>query len=233
MNFLYDFIDHYSKNPLTPLASCNIIFRERRTGKMIEVLRMEKSVLNILITFSLALWLPGCAQNKYAQTIDQLCPKTSDKAQAMSAAEDVLAMMHFDIEKFDVNAGYIRTAPLSGAQSFELWRSDNVGSFNQAEADLQSLRRAVEINITDQAGQMCVGCIATTQKLSIPQGIPGADQSNPIMSSGQKSMQRTRYNLEHKSTMSWTDLGRDNQLETEILKRIEKKLGVTKKEPNK
>ena len=198
---------------------------------MIEVLRMNKSILNKLLACSLLFWLAGCAENKYTKTIEQLCPPTADKTAAMTTAEQVLAGMHFGIEKFDVDAGYIRTAPLSGAQSFELWRSDSVGSFNQTEADLHSIRRAVEINISEQAGQLCINCKATTQRLSLPQSTAG--QSRSIMSPDQRSVQTFKLGHEQKSNLTWTDLGRDNQLETEILKRIEKQLAATKKESNK
>ena len=200
---------------------------------MTEVLKMNKSILNKLLTCSLLFLLAGCAQNKYTKTIEQLCPPAATRADAMTAAEQALAGMHFSIEKLDVDAGYIRTAPLSGAQSFELWRSDSVGSFNQTEADLHSIRRAVEINISEQAGQLCINCKATTQRLSLPQSQSTAGQSRPVMSPDQRSIQKFKLGHEQKSNLTWTDLGRDNQLETEILKRIEKQLAATKKESNK
>jgi hypothetical protein len=193
---------------------------------------MKKTILNKLLTCSLLFSLAGCVENKYTKTIDQLCPQTASKAQAMSACEEVLADMHFGIEKFDIDAGYIRTAPLSGAQSFEFWRSDNVGSFNQAEADLQSIRRAVEINISEQAGQLCIDCRVNTQRLSLPQSQTATDQ-HVIMSHEQKDVKKSKISREQKTTLTWTDLGRDNQLETEILKRIEKQLTAAKKETNK
>ena len=192
---------------------------------------MNKLILNKLFACSLLFWLAGCAENKYTKTIEQLCPPAATRADAMTAAEQALAGMHFSIEKLDVDAGYIRTAPLSGAQSFELWRSDSVGSFNQTEADLHSIRRAVEINISEQAGQLCINCKATTQRLSLPQSTAG--QSRSIMSPDQRSVQTFKLGHEQKSNLTWTDLGRDNQLETEILKRIEKQLAATKKESNK
>jgi hypothetical protein len=200
---------------------------------MIEVLRMNKSILNKLFACSLLFWLAGCAENKYAKPIEQLCPPAATRAEAMTAAEQVLAGMHFGIEKFDVDAGYIRTAPFSGAQSFELWRSDSVGSFNQSEADLHSIRRAVEINISEQAGQLCINCEVTTQRLSLPQSQNAAGQNHPVMSPDQRSIQKFKLGHEQKSNLTWTDLGRDNQLETEILKRIDKQLSATKKEQNK
>jgi hypothetical protein len=193
---------------------------------------MNKSILNKLLTCSLLFWLAGCAQNKYSQTIDQLCPQTTDKAQAMSAAEKVLSDMHFHIEKFDVDAGYIRTAPLSGAQSFELWRSDNVGSFNSTEAGLQSIRRSVEINAAVQADRLCLDCRVSSQRLSLPQNQTAMDQQT-VMTRQQKDVKKLKLSHEQKMTPTWTDLGRDNQLETEILKRIEKQLAETKKESSK
>ena len=221
---------------------------------MIEVLRMSKSILNKLPTYArerltenrpvlsvfcllssvfCLLFFAGCAENKYTKTIEQLCPPAADKTAAMATAEQVLAGMHFGIEKFDVDAGYIRTAPLSGSQSFEFWRADSVGSFNQSEADLHSIRRAVEINISEQAGQLCINCRATTQRLSLPQNQNTAGQNQPVMSPDQKSIQKFKLGREQKTTLTWTDLGRDNQLETEILNRIDKQLAATKKESKK
>ena len=194
---------------------------------------MNKSILNKLFACSLLFWLAGCAENKYAKTIEQLCPPAANKTAAMTTAEQVLAEMHFGIEKFDVDAGYIRTAPLSGAQSLEFWRSDSVGSFNRSEADLHSIRRAIEINIDEQAGQLCINCRAITQRLSLPQSQSATAQSRPVMSPDQRSVQKFKLGREQKSNLTWTDLGRDNQLETEILKRIEKQLATTKKEQNK
>jgi hypothetical protein len=194
---------------------------------MTEVLRMNKSTLNKLVVCSLLFWLTGCAENKYTKTIEQLCSSAANKATAMTTAERVLAGMHFSIEKFDVDAGYIRTAPLSGSQSFEFWRSDSVGSTNQAEADLHSIRRAVEININEQAGQLCINCRANTQRLSMPQNQTETGQ-HAVMSREQKDIKKLKLSHEQKATLTWTDLGRDNQLETEILKRIEKQLALTK-----
>jgi hypothetical protein len=53
------------------------------------------------------------------------------------------------------------------------------------------------------------------------------------MSPDQRSVQKFKLGREQKSNLTWTDLGRDNQLETEILKRIEKQLAATRKERNK
>lgn len=197
---------------------------------------MGKSMLNKLLVCSLLLLLAGCAENKYATTTDRLCvpavtktgSTSSPQVNAMKTAENVLAEMHFAIEKLDVEAGFVRTYPLSGAQTFEFWRADSVGSFNRTEADLHCLRRTVELDIGEQAGQLCINCRATTQRLSAPAGQTAIGQNHAIMSPRQRSLQK--LGSEQKSNISWLDLGRDNQLETEILKRIESRLSADKKQ---
>jgi hypothetical protein len=189
---------------------------------------MIKSKTGKLLVCAAILCLAGCAENNRVITMEQVCTSAASKSDTMTAAEKVLAGMHFSIEKFDVNAGYIKTEPLSGAQTFEFWRSDSVGSFNRAEADLQTIRRTVELNITDgnTPGQVCVNCIAATERLSMPQDLTASGQSQIVMSGRQGSARKLSG---QKTNLMWINLGRDNQLETEILKRIEKKIAAIKK----
>ncbi|MFH1370446.1 MAG: hypothetical protein ABII09_04075 [Planctomycetota bacterium] len=185
----------------------------------------KNAIIKEAVFCVIMLYLWGCAENKYVKTEERLCVPGATKAEAMTAAKGVLANMHFKIEKFDLEAGYIRTLPLAGAQSFELWRTDSVGGFNRAEADLHSIRRMVELEVSQQAGQLCINCNATTQRLSIASE-QGSGRSYKAMT-GQTSIQE--ISREQKSNMTWIDLGRDDQLETEILKRIEKRLSTAKK----
>ena len=148
----------------------------------------------------------------------------------MTAAQTVLEDMHFTIEKFDIDAGFIKTAPLPGAQSFELWRSDNVGSFNRTEADLQSIQRIVQINANEQDNKICIDCKATAQRLIMPQGTSADEQSSGSLVETRRSIAKLQTTNKQKTNISWINLGRDNQLETEIINRIEKRL---KKEQNK
>ena len=67
------------------------------------------------------------------------------------AAERVLTRMHFAIEKLDAEQGVVKTRPLRGAQFFEFWRSDNVSSYDCEEANLQSVRRTVELRVKKEA----------------------------------------------------------------------------------
>jgi hypothetical protein len=173
------------------------------------------------------LCLAGCAGNRYVITTGQVCSSAVSKSVIMASAEKVLEGMHFSIEKFDVNAGYIKTEPLSGAQTLEFWRADSVGPFNRAEADLQTIRRTVELNIVDgnTPGQICINCTATTERLSMPQDLTASGQSQVVMSGRQRSVWKLG---ERKTDLTWVNLGRDEQLETEILKRIDKQLTAAK-----
>jgi len=185
-------------------------------------------LLVLLCSYALVLFLSGCG-NKYAKAVDRLCPANTTRQSAMTASENALEDMHFTIEKFDAEAGLIKTAPMQGAQSFEFWRSDSVGSFNQAEADLQSIRRIIEINVTEQDGKICINCKATTQRLSMPQGISAEEQDYGSLVKSRRSVQQLGPTSKQKANICWINLGRDNQLETEIIKRIEKKIASIKK----
>ena len=67
---------------------------------------------------ALGLWA-GCATTPARQEqraeVEQVCAINVDKSQAVQIAEDVLAEMHFAIEKADADTGLIRTRPLAAA----------------------------------------------------------------------------------------------------------------------
>ena len=185
----------------------------------------KNAIIKEAVIFVIIVHLAGCAGNKYSKTEDKLCVQAATKADAMAAAERVLAGMQFEIEKLDSDAGHIRTRPLAGAQTLEFWRTDNVGAFNRAEADLHSIRRTVELEVSQQAGVLCINCKASTQRLS--------ESSEQTAGRGYKAIggQRTtrKPGRESKGNMTWIDLGRDGQLETKILKLIEKRLAKAEK----
>jgi len=168
-----------------------------------------------------ALILMGCAQPQHQEVIEQVCLPDTQKQQAMQAAEDVLGRMNFTIEKSDAEQGVIRTKPLSAAQSFEFWRSDNVGSFNTTEANLHSIRRTAELGISRQGRQLCISCDVKVQRLSLPErDITSSGRAYEMFSRSEPSIQILQLHPEQKKDMAWIDLDSDRQLATEILKRI-------------
>jgi len=164
-------------------------------------------------------FLAGCGRQGYVVTVDSICTADKDKTAVMSAAKDVLAKMCFDIEKFDPGSGYIRTRPLSGAQAFEFWRSDNIGSFNSVEANIQTIRRTAELNVSERRGQVCVACAVKTERLSAP-GLGAGSGQAAVFSEADRVLRGMQLDSGQKKDMVWIALGRDRQLETKILREI-------------
>ena len=174
-----------------------------------------------LLSLVLGLLLGGCAQQQHEVVTEQINVPDIGSAEAMEIAEDVLAKMHFTIEKADQQSGFIKTRPLPGAQIFEFWRSDNVGADNSLQANLHTIRRTVEIDISPRGKELCIGCNVRMQRLSLPEhDVSSSARAYEMFSKSSPSLQRLRLHPELKKDMAWVDLGRDRQLETEILKRI-------------
>ena len=173
-----------------------------------------------------ALLLMGCAEQQQCEVVtEQICVADLDMLEAMQIAEEVLAKMHFAIDKADTESGYIRTRQLPGAQFFEFWRSDNVGPFNSLEANLHSIRRIAELNIKQRDKGLSIGCDVTVQRLSLPEHqVSSSARAYEMFSESSLSLQRIRLNPEQKAGMAWVNLGQDRQLSTEILKRIEERI---------
>ncbi len=169
--------------------------------------------------------LTGCAEQQQYEVVEQICVLDMDKAGAMQLAEDVLADMRFTIDKADPETGFIRTDPLPGAQFFEFWRKDNVGPENAALANLHSIRRIVELNISRDQENLRIDCDAQVYRLSLPQRQSTTSaRAYRMFTEGTKSVQVLQLRPEQQAAATWVSLGRDKQLETEILKQIEKRL---------
>ena len=185
---------------------------------------MNKAKLSLLLSYAAVVFLAGCGSQPF-EAKEQICISAADKADVMGTAEDVLARMHFVVEKADTEQGVIRTKPLRAAQSFEIWRNDNVGQFNKTEANLHTIRRTAELAVAEQNGQVCINCDVQVQRMGLPeQEISSETQVPGMFTMSKSSVQKLELREEQKGEMVWIDLGRDNRLETEILKRIEKKL---------
>jgi len=156
---------------------------------------------------------------------ERICLADVQKAAAMQVAEDVLAKMHFTIEKADAEAGLIRTRPLPGAQFFEFWRTDSVGGFNSTEANLHSIRRTLELRLSKKGQELCIDCDARTQRLNLPeQEVTSSARAYGLFSSSGSTLQSMQLNPAQKTGIAWVDLGRDRGLALEVLGRIQKQI---------
>lgn len=177
----------------------------------------------------------GCASPKPTSNATlTLCPEGVTREQAGRAAYDVLAAMHFSFEKLDIEQGVIVTRPLRGAQLFEFWRSDNAGVYNTAEANIQSIRRTVEVRVkASERGNAeaaeppayCLECTVQTQRLALPGNpVASVSQAYHIHTRSESAVQILDVTPEQRAGMAWIDLGPDPQLAAEIVRRIERKL---------
>ncbi len=178
-----------------------------------------------------ALSLSGCAEpNKTAATTpaQMVCPEGVTRADVVQAAGAVLTGMHFAIEKLDAEQGIVRTRPLRGGQFFELWRGDNAGAYNWEEANLQSVRRAVEVHVRPENGGasgLCVECEVSVQRLNLPPNeVTGTSEAYRIHSASMPTLQRVEVTRQQRRAMAWIDLGKDPDLAAQILARVEQRL---------
>jgi hypothetical protein len=169
--------------------------------------------------------LVGCAQPPHEEAMRPIDVPDINQAETMVLAEDVLAQLHFSIDKIDVKSGFIKTRPLSGAQFFELWRGDNVGGDNQLLANLHSIRRTVELDITERGEKIRIGCHVKVQRLSLPEReVTSSARAYDMFSKSSPTLQKFSLNPEQEKSMAWIDLDDDIPLATEILKRIRERI---------
>ncbi len=174
-----------------------------------------------------SLWLAaGCTSPSLAPRPEPVvCADRVTPATAVQAAGQVLVDMDFAIEKLDARQGVIRTRPLRAGQFFEFWRSDNRGLFSTAEANLQTIRRSVDVRVTRDGVRTRIDCRVQVQRLALPENeIASISQAYRIFTRSERLMQRFEVRPQQQRGMAWIDLGEDPQLAAEILKRITERL---------
>ena len=169
--------------------------------------------------------LAGCAQPYHEETIEQIDVPDISREETMKLAEDILAQLHFSIDKIDAKSGYIRTRPLPGSQFFEFWRGDNIGGDNHLQANWHSIRRTVELDITERGEKIRIGCNVKVQRLSLPERqIASTTRAYDMFSESSPYLQKFAFSPEQERSMAWIDLDDDNPLATEILRRIRERI---------
>jgi hypothetical protein len=178
----------------------------------------------ILLLLLCSVIICGCGKQVEVKESEPLCLAPTDREQFMKIAEDVLVRMFFVIEKYDIDAGFIKTKPLSGAQFFEFWRKDNTSFKKAAEANIHSIHRIVQMTVDEGEQGLCMKCDVKVERLSIPEEeFLVMSEVQETFSETKSSSQSLRTPEKKRSQMTWIDLGKDPVLETKILKTIERK----------
>ncbi|MFH1614743.1 MAG: hypothetical protein ABIG61_06640 [Planctomycetota bacterium] len=169
----------------------------------------------------------GCAGNKHSDAVKKVCEPSITRAEATNLSERVLTKMGFTIEKADADQGLVQTRPLAGAQRIEFWRTDSVGSANRNMADLHTIHRTVVLNISEEAGQVCIDGKVQVRKLSLPEkDITYTDTSRNVFDEGVLQLQGRVSQPKKEEQAAWIDMGFDEELRGKILKRIQRTLSA-------
>ncbi|MBN1457497.1 MAG: hypothetical protein JW912_06575 [Sedimentisphaerales bacterium] len=176
----------------------------------------------------------GCGKRVQIEESQPLCLVPIDREQFMEIAEDALVRMYFVIEKYDVNAGFIKTKPLRGAQFFEFWRKDNTSFKKGAESNIHSIQRIVQMTVDQGEQGLCMKCNVKVQRLSIPEEeFLVMSRVQETFSEKSSSIQSLRVPEKKQSQMTWIDIGDDPVLETKILDTIERKFAKMQRKKKK
>ena len=187
-------------------------------GKTMSKLQYTLGIVSLLL-------FAGCQAERQFEAKDRICREDITTPEAMRLAEDVLDEMYFVIEKADVEHGLIKTRPLPGAQSFEVWRSENIGRYNKDMANLHSIVRTVQLTVSRDDHQLCVNCNVEMYRLSLPEReINSSARVYQLFFDNATSLKKLNLSGKLSEQMAWLEMGRDKMLETEILNRIETKI---------
>lgn len=186
---------------------------------------MNSKKIRFCLSIILCGLLGGCQNAQSAGKQRALARSSSDtKTHIVRAAQEVLREMAFEIEKVDTDAGYLRTRPLRAGQFFEVWRRDNASWPTYARANLDTLRRIVEIQVREDNQ---IECAVILEKLYIPAvALRGATQYGHLYTrSRHSSILSLTLEPQLAQNAEWIGLGPDEPLQQRILQQIQKKLG--------
>ncbi len=170
--------------------------------------------------------LAGCRTVPTAAPATQTtCVANTTTAEVVRAARTVLSRMSFAIEKADPKAGLVRTEPLAGAQFFELWRSDNTRFADAVASNIHSIRKSVELHVSPDEGQLRLDCTVRVERLSLPgQDIASVSQAYRMHSRSLPDLQTFILTPAQRAQMTWIEMGNDEPLAAEIVRRIQKQI---------
>ena len=189
---------------------------------------LHKHVIYIVTTTVLLTGCSTCPVAIHSTSPVQLDGKVP---QILQTAETLLRNMHFTIDKSDPDAGILKTHPLPGAQWFECWRRDNMGWNNHIEANLQSIRRTVEMRFIPRENHVLAECRVTTERFNAPQKpVTNAAHVYTSLSRSSRTLQNLAHNEHQEHLAGWSPLGQDQRLADAILRRLETKLNRTREQ---
>jgi len=128
---------------------------------------MIKCRVLCLMSLALPMILSGCSRSGEITVSEPICLSAMSKAKVMQVAEEVLTSMQFVIDKYDVDAGFLKTRYLRGSQFFEFWRSDNASREAGSFSNIHSVQRMAMLDVIEDSGRVCLECEVYLRRLSM------------------------------------------------------------------
>ncbi len=185
---------------------------------------MTHRILLFLSALS-AVGLAGCCGPAKVDAASETL-SAADAETLMAAAQETLGRMLFVMDKYDVEAGFLCTRPLRAGQFFELWRQDNASAQAFGQANLDSIRRTVEVFVEPADNTRAqLRCVVTVERLTLPPlPVRSMSQMAGMYTMGTQVRQSLILEREQARKMEWVSLGHDHALENRILTQIQHRL---------
>lgn len=190
------------------------------------LMKSKQSRILLSVMFSLIFFMiAGCQLASPVLALQRPLTLSDDPNSLWKISKRELINRGFKIDRFDRRSEVIETYPLTSKQWFEFWRHDVVDDDSLAEASLQTIRRRVKLSLASTpSGQTQLDCQVTVQRLaSHPDIDRRISRAKDIFASSKGRMPTLQSWADRKKyPQEWIPLGRDESLETEILRHIEK-----------
>lgn len=178
-----------------------------------------------LLALLLAATLSGCASfpGRQASVSNPVFVQANNHEEAWERTVDVVHDYLFEIERENKLGGVLETRYKTGANLFEPWHRDSVGSRNRAESTLQSIRRKAFVSVTQVDGGFMVGVEAHKELEDVARA---ANSTGPATFLDNSPLQRDLNPVVGQATPSgWIPRGRDLALEQSMLLSLNRAFG--------
>ena len=174
--------------------------------------------IKCVLIVAFAAILGGCSGTLSFNDSPDLQPASAnfycEREIAMQNLKDSLSDVGFQIEKFDVDAGYILTSPLRGGQLFEFWRGDNTTAKDEAYANVQSIVRIGEFQFTDNS---ISGAVVVKQLAFDRDQVSEISRIDRVFAKSSGGTASLNIGEKNADSMEWIYKGRDVELEKRLL----------------
>ena len=120
--------------------------------------------------------------------------------------------------------GRLETRWQSGATVFEPWRNDSVGAFNRWQSTLQTIRRRASVRVIPAAGGLEIGVRVDKQLEDLNRPEQASAGAASLRSDGSLPTDRLTPVDTVLGSERWINIGRDEPLEQEMLRRFQQRL---------